>query len=57
MKTIKISEFAWNASCPKCKEHIDIVGDFDITDGDIIVCPFCNEKLKIKMVSTIGDMI
>ena len=56
MKTLKVSNFAWNATCPKCKEHIDIGTDYELEDGDIVRCPFCNEPYKIKLVDTLGKI-
>jgi len=56
MKTIKISDFAWNVNCPKCKELIETTGDFDLEDGEKIYCPHCNEPYRIKIVNNISEM-
>jgi len=56
MRTLKVSDLAWNATCPECKEHIDIQTEYAFEDGDLVRCPFCNEPYKIKLVNTLGEM-
>jgi len=56
MKTIKISDFAFNVNCPYCDEYIDTTGDFDVTSGEIVQCPQCKRKSKIIEVDSLTDM-
>ena len=57
MKTLKVSDFAWNVECPTCGELINTSGEVDITDGDIIICPYCNTKYRSQIVDKITDLL
>lgn len=51
MKILKINDLEASYECPFCGEINSLYDEIDYTEGDIVKCSFCGNKMKLKWAS------